>query len=233
MFGYFDYILYMLPALLVALVAQIMVKSAFSKYSRVASSRGLTGEQAAKAVLQASGVFGVGIRRVSGHLTDHYDPRDNTINLSESVFSSTSVASIGVAAHEAGHAVQYSEGYAPIKIRAAIIPICNFGSSVGLLLMVISFAISFTAATWSVDALYYVGLILFSLSALFELVTLPVEINASRRAIESLEASDVLAQNEIPMAKRVLKAAALTYVAALLTSIMQIFYYASRFRRDD
>lgn len=233
MFGYFDYILYMLPALIVALVAQVMVKSAFSKYSRVASSRGLTGEQAAQAVLQASGVFGVGIRKVRGNLTDHYDPRNNTINLSEGVFGSTSVASVGVAAHEAGHAVQYAEGYTPIKIRAAIIPICNFGSSIGLLLMVISFVISFTAATWGVDVLYYIGLILFSTSALFELVTLPVEINASRRAIESLEASDVLAQNEIPMAKKVLRAAALTYVAALLTSIMQIFYYASRFRRDD
>lgn len=229
---YFDYLLYMLPALLLGLFAQIRVKSAFSKYSRIASKKGITGEQAAKCVLEGSGVSCVSIRRVNGNLTDNFDPRSNTISLSESVYGSTSVAAVGVAAHEAGHAAQFAEEYFPMKLRSAIIPVCSFGSRFGLILIIASFLLSYTAFAAGTDYLYYAGLALFSLSAVFQLVTLPVEFNASRRALAALRDTGALEEEELSGAKSVLTAAALTYVAALVTSVMQIFYYASRFRRN-
>ncbi len=230
---YFDYLIYMLPALLLGFVAQIMVKSAYSRFSKVASKRGLTGEQAARAVLEGNGVYGVTFGRVAGELSDHYDPRSNRINLSTGVGDSTSVAAIGIAAHEAGHAVQHSKDYFPIKIRSALVPVCNFGSKLGLILLLVSFAISYSAETWSADTLYWIGLILFSTTALFQLVTLPVEFDASRRAMKALEGIGILDSSELKGARRVLTAAALTYVAALVSAVMQILYYASRFKRRD
>lgn len=236
-FGYLGYLIFMLPALLFGLVAQMMVKTRFNRFSKVASQKGITGAQAAEAVLRAGGVYNVRIGRVSGNLTDHYDPKTNSISLSDSVYGSTSVAAIGVAAHEAGHALQYAQDYSPIKLRMSIVPVCNLGSKIGPLLIIIGCAISYggMAASESLGvALYLAGLILFCTVALFQLVTLPVELNASKRAMKALSSSGALAKDELGGARKVLTAAALTYVAALVTAIFQILYYASRFRpRDD
>lgn len=234
-YGYFGYLLFMLPALLFGLVAQLLVKSRFNRFSRVASRRGITGAQAAQAVLNAGGVYNVGIGRVAGELTDHFNPKTNSISLSESVYGSTSVAAIGVAAHEAGHALQYAQGYSPIKLRMAIIPVCNLGAKIGPLLIVLGCIISYAGMAYESmgTTMYLIGLILFCTVALFQLVTLPVELNASRRAMEALEAGGALDNDELGGARKVLTAAALTYVAALVTSIMQILYYASRFKPKD
>ena len=223
----------MLPALVLGLWAQMLVKSRFNKFSKVASRRGLTGAEAAKAVLEAGGVYNVPVGRVSGNLTDHYDPKSNSISLSDSVYGSNSIAAIGVAAHEAGHALQYANNYAPIKFRMAIVPVCNIGSRIGPLLIIVGCLMTYAASSASAELglmLYTAGLVLFSAVALFQLVTLPVELNASRRAMRSLERGSFLEKNELSGAKKVLTAAALTYIAALITAIMQIFYYASRFR---
>lgn len=232
MFGYFSYLLYMMPALALGLYAQILVKSRFNRFSRVASKRGITGAQAAKMVLSAGGVNNVPIGAISGELTDHYDPRNNSISLSSSVYGNTSVAAIGVAAHEAGHALQYAYGYSPIKFRMAILPLCRKGSMIGPLLIVLGFMISYGAETAVVigNSLYFIGLILFSAVALFQLATLPVELDASKRALAALRSTNMLDEQELGGAKKVLTAAALTYVAALVTSIMQVMYYASRFK---
>ncbi|MBQ4317052.1 MAG: zinc metallopeptidase [Clostridia bacterium] len=223
----------MLPALLLGLWAQMLVKTRFNKFSKVASKRGLTGAEAARAVLNAGGVYDVPIGRVSGNLTDHYDPKKNSISLSDSVYGSNSIAAIGVAAHEAGHALQYANNYSPIKFRMALVPICNIGSRIGPLLIVIGCLMTYAASKASASlglTIYMVGLILFSAVALFQLVTLPVELNASNRAIKALQSGNLLDGDELSGAKKVLKAAALTYIAALVTSIMQVLYYASRFR---
>ena len=223
----------MLPALLLGLWAQMLVKTRFNKFSKVASKRGLTGAEAAMAVLNAGGVYNVPIGRVSGNLTDHYDPKKNSISLSDSVYGSNSIAAIGVAAHEAGHALQNANNYSPIKFRMALVPICNIGSRIGPLLIVIGCLMTYAASKASASlglTIYMVGLILFSAVALFQLVTLPVELNASNRAIKALESGNLLDGDELSGAKKVLKAAALTYIAALVTSIMQVLYYASRFR---
>lgn len=236
MFGYLNYLLFMAPALLLGLIAQILVKSSFDRFSKVASRRGMTGADAARAVLAAGGVYNVSINRVSGSLTDHYNPKTNSISLSDSVYGSTSVAAIGVAAHEAGHALQYAENYSPIKIRMAILPACNIGSTLGPLLIVVGCLISYSASVSTSEIgllLYFAGLILFSLVAFFQLVTLPVELNASNRAMKALRKGNMLDESELSGARKVLTAAALTYVAALVTSIMQILYYASRFRPND
>ncbi len=235
-FGYLGYLIFMAPALIFGLVAQFMVKSSFNRFSRVASSRGMTGADAAKAVLESGGVYNVSVNRVSGHLTDHYNPKTNSISLSDSVYNSTSIAAIGVAAHEAGHALQYANNYAPIKLRMAIIPVCNLGSMIGPLLIVVGCVLSYAASAANAETgimLYFVGLVLFGLTAVFQLLTLPVELNASNRAMKSLRRYRVLNETELAGAKKVLTAAALTYVAALVTSIMQVLYYASRFRPND
>lgn len=235
-YGYFSYIIYMLPALLLGLWAQFLVKTRFDKFSKVMSSRGITGADAAKMVLNAGGVYNVPVNRVSGHLSDHYNPKTNSISLSDSVHSSRSVAAIGVAAHEAGHALQYADNYAPIKVRMAIIPFCNLGSMLGPILIAIGFVISYSAGAAGValgQMIYLVGLILFSGVALFQLVTLPVELNASKRAMKALESGFILENNELEGAKKVLTAAALTYIAALVSSIIQIMYYATRYRPRD
>lgn len=236
MYGYLSYLVFMLPALVFGLIAQAMVKSRFNKFSRIASKRGMTGADAARAVLNAGGVFNVSIGRVSGSLTDHYNPSTNSISLSDSVYNNTSVAAIGVAAHEAGHALQYAENYAPIKFRMSIIPICNIGSKIGPLLIVIGCIISFSANSVNIELgqlLYFAGLILFGAVAVFQIATLPVELNASKRAMKALENGAMLDADELSGAKKVLTAAALTYVAALVTAILQVVYYASRFRPNE
>ena len=228
MFYYsYSYLLYMLPGLVLMLYAQFKVKHSFSKYSKVTNRRGLTGADAAREVLRQNGVDGVQIEHVSGNLTDHYDPRTNIIRLSDEVYNSTSVAAVGVAAHEAGHAVQYAKSYGPIKLRAAIIPACNIGSQLGIPLALIG-------AVMGVLGLVYVGLALFGLAVLFQVVTLPVEFNASRRAISAINSTALLTKEEASGAKAVLSAAAMTYVAAMIQSLLMLLYYVSRFtgRRD-
>ncbi|MDD6284121.1 MAG: zinc metallopeptidase [Firmicutes bacterium] len=221
-YSYFLYMLYMLPGLIVAIWAQAKVKSAYSKYSRVPNLRGITGAMAAEAVLMASGVSAVAIRRVSGEMTDHYNPADNTIYLSDGVYDSTSIAAVGIAAHEAGHAVQYAENYGPIKFRMAIVPVCNFGSRFGI-------PIAFIGALLSIMELVWVGIILFGLTLLFQLVTLPVEFNASRRALSAINNGGLLTGDEAHGAKSVLSAAAMTYVAAMLQSMLSFLYFFMRF----
>ncbi len=236
MYGYLSYLVFMLPALVLGLWAQMLVKRRFNKFSKIASRRGMTGAQAAQAVLNFGGVYNVRIGRVAGNLTDHYDPKSNSISLSDSVYNSTSVAAIGVAAHEAGHALQYAQNYAPIKFRMAIIPTCNLGSRIGPLLIVLGCIISYggMAASASLGTMMYlIGLLLFCTVAVFQLVTLPVELNASKRALKALEMGGTLDNDELRSAKKVLTAAALTYIAALVTAIFQVFYYASRFRPRD
>ncbi|MBO4452370.1 MAG: zinc metallopeptidase [Clostridia bacterium] len=233
MYFNYGYLLFMLPALIFGIIAQVMVKLSYSKYSKISSKRGLTGMQAAQEVLKANGVSGVTIVPVSGELTDHYDPKTNEIRLSQGVYGSASIAAVGVACHEAGHAVQYAKQYAPIKLRAAVIPVCRVGSFLGPLLVIAGFFISYAAENVGPEignALYLSGIILFATVALFHLITLPVELDASNRAIKSISASGTLDSEEVGGAKKVLTAAALTYVAALATSILQIVYYASRFR---
>ena len=229
-FYYYDpyYWMILVPVMLIALLAQLNVSATFNRYSRVASRRGLTGAQAAEAVLRAHGVYGVRVERVAGRLSDHYDPRSNVIRLSDGVYGSTSVASLGVAAHEAGHAVQYAQGYGPIKLRTAIIPVCNIGSQLSILLIVLGLIFYF-------PALFGVGVILFAVAVVGQVVTLPVEFNASRRAMASLRDTGLLEQEELRGARKVLTAAAMTYVAALLVSIAQLLRYLLAFggRRRD
>ena len=222
---YYSYLAFMLPGLILSLYAQYKVKHSFSKYSNVLNSRGLTGADAARAVLQQNGVTGVGIEQVSGSLTDHYDPKSNVIRLSNSVYGSTSVAAVGVAAHEAGHAVQYAYSYGPIKLRAAIIPACNLGSRLGIPLAIIG-------AIVGIAGLVYLGIALFALAVLFQVITLPVEFNASRRAMEAIRNSALLNDQEANGAKSVLTAAAMTYVAAMIQAVMTLLYYLTRIRRN-
>ena len=222
------YIILVLPAVIFSLIASAGVKGTFNKYSKVASKRGTTGADAARAVLSANGVTGVRIEQVSGNLTDHFDPKTNTIRLSDSVYSSHSVAAVGVAAHEAGHAVQYAEAYAPMKVRAAIIPATNIGSMLAMPLIILGIALS-------APALAYLGIAAFGLSTVFQLVTLPVEFNASRRAIKAIDgfAAD---ESEVKGAKSVLRAAAMTYVAALavsLASLLRLILIVGGGRRRD
>lgn len=228
-FDYY-YLVLVLPCVILAFWAQAKVNSTFQKYSRVYSRRNMTGAQAAAAVLRAGSVNNVRIERVSGHLTDHFDPRDNVIRLSDSVYGSTSVASIGVAAHEAGHAVQYAVGYAPMKLRAVIIPATNIGSTLAMPLILMGLIFNY-------GTLITVGIAFFGLSTLFQLVTLPVELNASHRALDAIREGGLLYDDEYPMAKKTLWAAAMTYVAALAVSLAQllrlILLFGSRGRRDD
>ena len=220
------YLYLVLPCLILSLVASSRVNSTFKKYSR----RGLTGAEAAQRVLYANGVRGVRIERVSGNLTDHFDPRTNVIRLSDSVYSSTSTAAIGVACHEAGHAVQYAVGYGPIKLRAAIIPLTNFGSKLAMPLILLGILLG------SADFLVPLGIACFGLSVVFQFVTLPVEFNASRRAMQTIESANLLTEEEQRGAKKTLKAAAMTYVAATAVALAQLLRLVILFggrRRDD
>lgn len=207
------YIFLVLPAVIFALWAQFNVKSTFSKYSKIASRSGMTGFDSARRILDANGLRDVRIAHVPGDLTDHYNPTDNTIYLSDSVYGSNSAAAIGVAAHEAGHAVQHATGYTPIKIRAAIIPVTNIGSNLAMPLIILGIILSF-------PTLAYIGVAAFGLSTLFQLVTLPVEFDASGRALKALEGS--LDGDDLASARKVLRAAALTYVAALAVSLVNL-----------
>lgn len=217
------YLILVLPAFLLSIYAQIRVKSAYSKMSRVRTISGLTGAQAAEAVLRYYHVTGVRIEKVAGKLSDHFDPRTNVIRLSEGVYDSNSIAAIGIASHEAGHAAQHAENYMPIKVRNSIIPVCNIGTWVGIPLAFVGFYLSFTPLVW-------VGLALYSFIAVFQLVTLPVELNASSRALTVIEETGLLRGiDENKGAKKVLNAAALTYIAALAVTLGNLLYYIIRF----
>lgn len=209
------YIILILPAFLISLIAQIKVSSTFSKFSKTINMSGLTGAAAAEKVLLSHGVTNVKVERVGGNLTDHFDPRTNVIRLSDSVYDSTSVAAVGVAAHEAGHAVQYAQGYTPIKIRNTILPVVNFGSR-------FSFIAILLGIVFASDLLITAGIILFSFATLFQIITLPVELNASKRAMQTIRGQALLSDDEAVGAKKVLTAAAMTYVAAVIMSIAQL-----------
>ncbi len=208
--------LLVLPAIIFALIAQIMVKSTFSKYSSENNQHGYTAKEVARKILDENGLYNVSIEYVSGNLTDHYDPSANVIRLSDSVYNSTSVAAIGVAAHEVGHAIQHAQGYAPIKIRQAIIPITQIGSSLALPLVFIGMLIG--ALQWLIP----IGIFLYTGVVLFQAITLPVEFNASGRALKTLDENVILYKSEVKMAKKVLAAAAMTYVAAMFSSLMSL-----------
>ena len=229
---YFDptYILIIIAAI-ISLIAQWRVNSAFSKYSRVASMSGMTGAQAARMILQSNGINDVSVQRISGKLTDHYNPSTKVLNLSESVYGSTSVAAIGVAAHECGHAIQHARGYFPLSLRTALVPVANIGSQLSWVFIIVGAILSFN------QTLITIGIIMFSAAVLFQLVTLPVEFNASARALEQLESNGILYRDEVSQTRKVLSAAALTYVAAAATAILQllrlIILFGGRGRRDD
>ena len=229
------YLVLVLPCMIFAMIASSRVNSTFKKYSTQYSQRRLTGADAALRVLQVNGVHGVRIERVSGNLTDHYDPRTNVIRLSDSVYSSTSTAAIGVACHEAGHAVQYAQSYAPIKLRAAIIPLTNFGSKLAMPLILLGIVCTFLGELSTI--LVYLGIAAFGLSFVFQLITLPVEFNASHRAIRAIEEGNILTAEEQRGAKKTLQAAAMTYVAATATALAQllrliVIFGGGRRRRD-
>jgi Zn-dependent membrane protease YugP len=229
------YLVLVLPCVIFAMIASSRVNSTFKKYSNQYSQRRITGADAALRVLHANGVQGVRIERVSGNLTDHYDPRTNVIRLSDSVYDSTSTAAIGVACHEAGHAVQYAQNYAPIKLRAAIIPLTNFGSKLAMPLILLGIVCTFLGEFSTV--LVYLGIAAFGLSFVFQLITLPVEFNASRRAIRAIEEGNILTVEEQNGAKKTLQAAAMTYVAATATALAQllrliVIFGGGRRRRD-
>ena len=229
MFWFYDhwYIIFVVPPLILAMWASFNVNSTYKKYSKFMTRSNMTGYDSARRILDANGLYNVAIERVSGNLTDHFDPQKNVIRLSQDVYSGTSVASVGVAAHEAGHAVQYANGYLPMKIRGAILPAANIGSSAGFYLAILGIILSF-------DILMYIGIGLFLAVVLFQLVTLPVEFNASSRAIASLE-NGALSPDELDGSKKVLRAAALTYVAALLVAIgnlLRLLALAGSRRRD-
>ncbi|MEE0869478.1 MAG: zinc metallopeptidase [Ruminococcus sp.] len=224
------YLVFIVPCIIITLICQVRVQSTFSKYSKIRNSRNITGAQAAEYVLRQNGVTGVRIEHVSGSMTDHFDPRTNVIRLSDTVYNSNSVAAVGVACHEAGHAVQHAEGYLPNKVRSIILPMAKIGSQLSWILILLGLV--FTAKVGFV--LLYIGIVLFSLSVLFTIATLPVEFNASKRALECIRESDLLYGDEYTGAKRTLQAAAMTYVASALTAIMQLLrlIIIARGRRD-
>ena len=219
---YFDwtYLFLVLPAMIFAMIASAGVNSTFAKYSKQYSSRGVTGAQAARLVLDKNGLQNIPIEQISGKLTDHYDPRANVIRLSSEVYNGTSTASIGVACHEVGHAIQHATGYTPIKVRSAIVPITNIGSKLAIPLIIIGIICS-TLGEFFVW-LAYIGLIAFSLTVIFQLVTLPTEFNASSRALATIRENGILTPEELKGSKKVLNAAAMTYVAALAVAVAQL-----------
>ena len=227
------YLILVLPCLILSLWASSSVKSTFNRYSQQYSMRRITGADAAQRVLRSNGVHNVRIERTPGNLTDYFDPKSNVIRLSDGVYDSTSTAAIGVACHEAGHAVQYAQSYAPIKLRAAIIPITNFGSKLAMPLILVGILLSYLG-NFSYT-LIYLGIACFAFSLVFQLITLPVEFNASRRAIRAIDESELLTQQEMVGAKRTLRAAAMTYVAATAVAFAQLLRLILLFgrRRND
>lgn len=220
------YFLLVLPAVIFSMWAQAKVNSTFNQYSRVTTYSRMTGFEAARRILDANGLRHVHIERVAGNLTDHYDPRTNVIRLSDSVYASNSVAAIGVAAHEAGHAVQYAVNYTPIKIRTSILPVCQIGSQISWPLIIFGFFMNS-------QMLVNIGLIMFASIAVFQFVTLPVELNASNRAMDALAISGSITETELYGVEKVLKAAAMTYVAALAVSLAQLLRLVIRFGGRD
>ena len=225
------YIVLVLPCIIFSLWASSSVNSTFKRYSSVLSSRRITGAQAAQRVLSGNGVTNVRIERIAGNLTDHYDPRTNVIRLSDSVYDSPSVAAIGVACHEAGHAVQYAQNYAPIKLRAAIIPITNIGSKLAMPLILAGLLLT-VLGSFS-NTLVMLGIACFGFSVVFQLVTLPVEFNASRRAMNAIEQTGILTEDEQRGAKKTLQAAAMTYVAATAVALAQLLRLIAIFGRGN
>ncbi len=222
-YGYYDpmYLGIALVSLIIIFIAQGLVKSRYSKYSKIANIRGVTGADAARTVLEANGVYGVNIEEVNGTLTDHYDPKTNTIRLSSEVYNAKTIAAVGIAAHEAGHAVQYAKKYMPVKIRMAIIPFARFGPMFGVILIAIGLMLN------SMN-LALAGVLLYGAVFVFQFVTLPVEFNASRRALVAIKENNLLYGEEYYGAKKTLTAAALTYVAAMLQSLLTLLYYIFR-----
>lgn len=223
------YLYLVLPCVIFALISNYMVNSTFKKYSSQISTRRITGAEAARRVLSYNGVPNIRIERVSGNLTDHYDPKTNCIRLSDSVYDSPSTAAIGVACHEAGHAVQYAKNYFPIKLRAAIIPATNIGSKLAMPLILLGLLFNFLGEFSYI--FIYIGLACFGLSLVFQLITLPVEFNASRRAIQAIRNGELLTNNELSGAKKTLTAAAMTYVAATAVALAQLLRLISIFGR--
>ncbi len=222
------YLVLVLPAFLVALIAQARVKSTFNKFNRYRTAAGITGSEAARRVLDANGLQHVRIEHVQGELTDHYDPTTDVIRLSDSTYMSPSIAAAGVAAHEAGHACQYAQEYAPIRLRTSMVKICNIGANLSWPAILLGYILSFRP-------LVFIGIVLFSLSVLFQLVTLPVEFDASRRAVAALEQGGLLTGQELEGTRKVLKAAAMTYVAALAVSVanlLRLILIFGRRKRD-
>lgn len=225
------YILVVIGAV-ICMIASARVKGTFNKYSQLRSVSGMNGAQVAQRVLQAAGIYDVQVRHVSGSLTDHYDPRTKTVNLSDPVYNATSVAALGVAAHECGHAIQHAKSYAPLSIRSALVPIANFGSMLAWPVILIGLLFNTRSSGLIID----IGILLFSAAVLFQLVTLPVEFDASRRALVMLRTQGILADDELRYTRRVLKSAALTYVASAAAAILQllrIILITNGRRRDD
>ena len=225
------YILVVIGAV-ICMIASARVKGTFNKYSQLRSMSGMNGAQVAQRVLQAAGIYDVQVRHVSGSLTDHYDPRTKTVNLSDPVYNATSVAALGVAAHECGHAIQHAKSYAPLSIRSALVPIANFGSMLAWPVILIGLLFNTRSSGLIID----IGILLFSAAVLFQLVTLPVEFDASRRALVMLRTQGILADDELRYTRRVLKSAALTYVAsaaAAILKLLRIILITNGRRRDD
>lgn len=225
------YILVVIGAV-ICMIASARVKGTFNKYSQLRSMSGMNGAQVAQRVLQAAGIYDVQVRHVSGSLTDHYDPRTKTVNLSDPVYNATTVAALGVAAHECGHAIQHAKSYAPLSIRSALVPIANFGSMLAWPVILIGLLFNTRSSGLIID----IGILLFSAAVLFQLVTLPVEFDASRRALVMLRTQGILADDELRYTRRVLKSAALTYVASAAAAILQllrIILITNGRRRDD
>ena len=225
---YFDptYILIIIGVIICS-IASMRVKSTFSQYSGMRNHMGLTGAQAAERILQSQGIYDVAIQRVSGKLTDHYNPRNKTLNLSDAVYASTSVAAVGVAAHECGHAIQHARGYAPLSFRSALVPVANIGSQLSWLFIILG--IFFGGS----HTLIMIGILMFSAAVLFQLVTLPVEFNASGRALKLLSETGILQKDEVSDTRKVLSAAALTYVAAATTAVLQLLRLLRLFGGND
>lgn len=216
------YIILVIPAMILAVWAQYKVKSTYNKFSKVSNVKGITGAYAAQAVLTHYGITDVRIEQVSGKLTDHYDPKAKVIRLSQGVYGSSTIAAVGIACHEAGHAAQHAQNYAPIKIRNSLVPVCNIGSSLGIPLAILGYFLGF-------EPLISIGLLLYAAIALFQVVTLPVELNASKRALKVIDETGLLHDDEQGGAKKVLTAAAMTYIASMLVAIANLLRLILRF----
>ena len=215
------YLIMVMPAFLLSLYAAFKVKATYAKYSKIPTIRGITGAQAAQNILRSAGIYDVAIEVSRGFLSDHYDPTKRVLRLSDNVYSGDSIASVGVAAHEAGHALQHAQGYAPMKLRSAIVPMASIGSNLSWFLLMFGFI-------FHAKGLVLLGIVFFTAVVLFQVVTLPVEFNASARALQALPAAGILSEQEVPGARKVLNAAAMTYVAAAVTAVLQLLYFLFR-----